>query len=266
MSQTGPVWLARINLVQQLYRSRGSGYLVAWAHRISGVMLVVYVLLHINTLSSLVSPDEFARKMQLFGSPAAVFGEWLLALPVIFHSLNGGRLLVYELFSSRHDRQLLGWVYLLSATYMGVLGYLMLLGNQQVSAHFFWLLTGIAALFFSYPVLRKVMSGPGSAGWKLHRISGSILFLLVPAHMLFMHLTPAAGRDSAVIAQRMNQPLIMVVDALLLLAILYHGGYGLIGILRDYTDRTVLIRIATVVTSLVFVLFGLKGVLLLATV
>jgi succinate dehydrogenase hydrophobic anchor subunit len=266
MNQTGPTWLSRISMIQLLHRSRGSGYLVTWAHRISGVMLVLYVLLHINTLSSLVNPDEFARKMQLFSTPAAVFGEWLLALPVIFHSLNGGRLLVYELFTSRHDRLLLGWVYLLTATYMGVLGYLMILGNQQVSAHFFWLLTGTVALLFSYPIFRKVISGPGSLGWKLHRMSAAILFLLVPAHMLFMHLTAAAGRDAAVIAQRMSEPLIIGVDALLLCAILYHGGYGLIGILRDYSDRVMLIRFVTVVTTLVFVLFGLRGILLLAAV
>lgn len=266
MSQTGPAWLVRFNRIQQLHRSRGSGYLVAWAHRISGVMLVVYVLLHINTLSSLVSPDEFARKMQMFNSPAAVFGEWLLALPVIFHSLNGGRLLIYELFSSRYDRQLLGWVYLMTATYMGVLGYLMILGNQQVSAHLFWLLTGTAAVFVSYPVLCKIRCGPGAIGWKMHRLSGVILFLLVPAHMLFMHLSPVVGRDAGVITQRMNQPLIMVVDALLLGAILYHGGYGLIGILRDYSDNVVLIRIVAAVTGLVFALFGLQGILLLASV
>lgn len=252
--------------LRSLYRANGSGYLVAWGQRISGVLLVVYVLVHINTLSSLANPEEFARKAQMFSSPAAVFAEWLLAVPVIFHCLNGGRLLIYELFTTRFDRQLLYWVYVLSFTYLGVLGYLMALGNQRVSSHLFWLLSLTGTVFVCYLVYRQVSRVHGSPGWKLHRLSAAALFLLVPAHMLFMHLNSQVGRDATVITERMNQPLIMIVDGLLLVCILYHGGYGLVGIVKDYCGNVRLVRIASVVAAIALLLFGLQGIVLMASV
>ena len=90
--------LPGVKWLQVLATAKGGSYLVTWAHRISGILLVVYVLLHINTLSSLSDPEAFSRKVEMFNSPATLFLEWLLAVPVIFHCLNGGRLLVYELY------------------------------------------------------------------------------------------------------------------------------------------------------------------------
>lgn len=251
--------------LQSLYRAKGDGYLLAWGQRISGLLLVFYVLLHVNTLSALTDPETFTRKAQLFSSPAFVFAEWLLALPVIFHCLNGGRLLLYELFTTRFDRCLREWVYKLSLTYMGVLGYLMLLGNQQVSAHLFWLLVLIGAAFISLILFKRIRSGYGSFAWKLHRISAAALFLLVPAHMLFMHLNPEVGRNVAVISERMNQPLIIVVDVLLLCSILYHAAYGTIGILRDYCAKPALVRALSVAISLIFFTFGYQGISLIVS-
>ncbi|MEJ2056775.1 MAG: hypothetical protein P8X39_02915, partial [Desulfofustis sp.] len=199
-----------------LYRSKGDGYILAWGQRISGLLLVFYVLLHINTLASLTDPEAFASKAQMFSSPVFVFAEWLLALPVIFHCLNGSRLLFYELFTTRFDRSLRGWVYLLTLTYMILLGHLMIRGNQQVSAHLFWLLVLLGAGFISFILVDRIRNGPGSFSWKLHRITAAMLFLLVPAHMLFMHLNPEVGRNVSIIVERMGQPLILVVDALLL--------------------------------------------------
>lgn len=249
-----------------LFKAKGDGYILAWGQRISGLLLVFYVLLHINTLTSLEDPEIFAGKAQMFSGPLFVFAEWLLALPVIFHCLNGSRLLLYELFTTRFDRHLRGWVYVLSFTYMVLLGYLMVLGNQQVSAHLFWLLVLIGAGFISFILFDRIRGGHGSLSWKLHRISAAMLFLLVPSHMLFMHLNPEVGRNVAVIAERLSQPLIMVVDMLLLCCILYHGAYGLIGIVRDYSESQTLIRIAGAVISVVFVIFGFQGISLIATI
>jgi len=74
-----------------------------------------------------------------------------------------------------------------------------------------------------------------------------------------MHLNPTVGRDVQVISERLNQPLIVALDTGLLVCILYHGGYGLIGILKDYLidQRTIKIAMAVVIVTLV--LFGLQG-------
>ncbi len=252
--------------LQSFYRAKGSGYILAWGQRISGLMLVFYVLLHVNTLASLSDPEAFAGKTQLFSSPAFVFAEWLLGLPVIFHCLNGSRLLFYELFSTCFDRYLRGWVYVLTLTYMALLGYLMLLGNQQISAHFFWLLALLGSGFISFILVGRIKSSPGSFSWKLHRITAAMLFLLVPAHMLFMHLNPQVGRNVSVIAERMGQPLIIFVDALLLCCILYHGAYGSIGIVRDYSENRTLVRAVSAAISIVFIFFGYQGIALIASI
>lgn len=251
--------------LRSFYRAKGEGGILVWGQRISGLLLVFYVLLHINTLSSLTDPQAFARNAQMFSSPAFAFAEWLLALPVIFHCLNGGRLLLYELFTTRFDRYLRGWIYVLSLTYMVLLGYLMILGNQQVSAHLFWLLALIGSGFVSFILFDRIRSGPGSASWKLHRVTAATLFLLIPAHMLFMHLNPEVGRDVSIIAERMGLPLISFVDVLLLCCILYHGAYGLIGIVRDYSANQTMVRAVSAAISIVFILFGFQGISLIAS-
>ncbi|MGI9535481.1 MAG: hypothetical protein ACR2PB_00320 [Desulfocapsaceae bacterium] len=243
-----------------LNQNRGKSYVVGWAHRVTGLLLLAYVLLHINTLSTLSDPEIFARKAEMFSGPLFVFLEWLLAVPVIFHCLNGGRLLVYELFTTRHDEKLLDWAGTLSIIYILLLGYLMFLGNQEVSPLFFWLTALILSLIVTFAVGQKIIKAKGSIFWKLQRMSGAFLFVLVPAHMLFMHLNPAVGRDVAMITERLNQPLIIAVDVVLLLCILYHGGYGLIGIMKDYLNDRQTIKIASAVVIIVLLLFGLQGI------
>ena len=49
---------------------------------------------------------------------------------MIFHCLNGGRLLVYEFFTTDYDELLRTWVIALSAVYLVLLGSLMVLGDQ----------------------------------------------------------------------------------------------------------------------------------------
>ena len=81
--------------------------------------------------------------------------------------------------------------------------------------------------------------------------------------MLFMHLNNYVGRDVQVITERLSISSIAVIDAILLILVLYHGGYGLIGVLKDYlTDRRIL-RAASWITILILALFGMQGVALL---
>ena len=243
-----------------LRHSRGNSYIVGWAHRLTGLILVAYVLFHINTLSFLSDPEIFTRKAEMFSGAFFVFLEWLLAIPVVLHCLNGGRLLVYEFFTTRHDEKLLAWVGTLSFVYMLLLGYLMFLGNQEVSPLFFWLTALVLSLIATCPVWQKISKVNGSVYWKLQRLSGALLFVLVPAHMLFMHLNPSVGRDVETITERLDQPLIVALDTILLVCILYHGGYGLISIMKDYLIDRRIIKIASAVVIVTLFLFGLQGI------
>ena len=95
--------LDNVPIVSFYAQTRGWPFVITWIHRISGMLMVIYIWLHIYTLSFLAEPDAYDSKMKLFGSFAFSFLEWLLAVPVIFHALNGGRLIMYEIFGSRND-------------------------------------------------------------------------------------------------------------------------------------------------------------------
>jgi succinate dehydrogenase / fumarate reductase membrane anchor subunit len=252
--------------IRSLIRAKGAPYPISWAHRIAGVLLVLYALIHINTLASLSNPEEFSRKARMFSGALPMFLEWLLALPVIFHALNGGRLCIYEIFSTKSDEVLLRWVVSLTAGFMVLLGYFMVLGNQFVTPHFFWICALIAGGAASAAMIVRLRRSASSKGWKLQRISGTLLFVLVPAHMLFMHLNPEVGRDVLMISERMAQPLIKFVDAILLSGVLFHGGYGLLTIAGDYiaTRRNRLLFSGAAV--LILLIFWLQGFILIITI
>ena len=127
--------------VQNLTRSKGWPYIAAWVHRISGVFLVIYLAFHIITLSSLQTPEKFIEKMNFFSNVFPGYLEWFLAIPVIYHSLNGGRLILYEIFGHRNDKELLKPILTISFTYLFLLAIFMVAGDQSVSPFFFCCLT-----------------------------------------------------------------------------------------------------------------------------
>ncbi|RJR53225.1 MAG: hypothetical protein C4576_01900 [Desulfobacteraceae bacterium] len=231
---------------------RGRPFLAAWAHRISGIVLVLYVWFHLLTLSALSDPARFNAYMKVFGSLPFVFLEWLLAVPVIYHALNGGRLILYELFQNRRDEIVLKWAIGLGGLYTLLLGLFMVAGDQQISAPLFWVYTAAASGCLTYIVISKLRISGASIFWKLQRISGGFLFLTASAHMLFMHLNPSTGHDAQVIIARMGNPFIKLVDVALLAAVLYHGAYGLYSIARDYLSS------AKVMTAAAALLFGVN--------
>lgn len=261
MSTSSLTKITGITYLRIMARSRGWPYIASWAHRITGVMLVIYVLFHIMTLSTLRNPDAFESKMKFFASVFPLFLEWFLAVPVIYHALNGGRLILYELFENRQDQVLLKWVLGLSVSYLLLLGLFMFMGNQTVSALFFWTYMAAASGFITYVTVTRVRLSGASINWKLQRISAAFLFLMIPAHMLYMHLDPALGRDAQVIIARMQNSFIKLIDILLVVSVLYHGAYGLIEICRDYliSKRVLLCCTAgIIVVSTYFALIGVK--------
>ena len=67
-------------------------------HRITGVALVAFLLLHLYTLSSVRGgADAFDRTMQALQRPFPKLGELLLLWAILFHGLNGFRLILINL-------------------------------------------------------------------------------------------------------------------------------------------------------------------------
>lgn len=71
----------------------------AWIyHRISGIALIAYLFLHVYSLSTLTSGKAaFEAKMSTFTSGPFLVLEWVLFIFVLFHSLNGVRIVLVDL-------------------------------------------------------------------------------------------------------------------------------------------------------------------------
>jgi len=236
-------------------RSHGWHYVISWCHRISGVGLVVYLLIHIYTLSSLQTPEVYDGKMKLLAVPIVVFLAWLSCLPVVFHALNGGRLILYESFGSRNDETMVRWTFGLTALYAAVFGLLILLKNQNVSPFFFWLLFLLTAVLAAYAVGARLWRSGHTLSWKLQRITGAFLLIAIPAHLMFSHLNPGVAHEAQAVILRMQSVFIKVVDILLAVSALYHAGYGLFSIGADYIRTRSLRRLYTAAVAVVFAAF-----------
>ena len=81
----------------------------AWIlHRISGIALISYLLLHIWSLSSLSQGKAaFEHKMALYSGTLFSILEWLLFAFVLFHAFNGIRIVIVDWADgARYHKQL----------------------------------------------------------------------------------------------------------------------------------------------------------------
>jgi succinate dehydrogenase cytochrome b556 subunit len=258
--------LNKIPYIAFYANTRGWAFILSWGHRITGLLLVVYVWFHLITLSALSSPQDYDAKMALFSSPLIVFFEWLLAIPVIFHAVNGGRLMLFEIYGYRDDTAMIRWLFVVSGVYVCLLAVFMLLGSQSASPIFFWLTAFIIAVICGYAFLAKIWRLGHSRFWKFQRASGVFLLVMIPAHFLFMHLNPAVGKDSAVIIARMQNVFIKIVDFSMVLAVVYHGGYGLFSVGKDYITSRPLQILMTLLVAVVMVLSAWIGLKVIITI
>lgn len=76
-------------------------------HRLSGVVLTLYLFVHLFTLGSVLqSPDGYDRMMALLNNPVARGLELVLVWLVLYHTLNGMRLVLLHLVPGLDQRQL----------------------------------------------------------------------------------------------------------------------------------------------------------------
>ncbi len=80
-----------------LHYKKDSG---SWAwilHRISGIALIGYLFLHVYSLSPLTKGEiAFNKMMQSYTTPFFMIMEWFLFAFVLFHSLNGIRIVIVD--------------------------------------------------------------------------------------------------------------------------------------------------------------------------
>ena len=99
-----------------LLRYRGSEGMLAWAfHRISGVAIWAFILLHILDIWLVgVNSDLYDEVLVIYASPFGRVMESLLGAALLYHALNGLRIIIMDFWPSmtRYHKQLwyLSWV------------------------------------------------------------------------------------------------------------------------------------------------------------
>jgi succinate dehydrogenase hydrophobic anchor subunit len=251
--------LYRLPVLSCYAKTRGWPYLMSWLHRVTGIGLILILTVHLCTLASEQMPD-FYNMNKAVPSSSCLFLAWASSLVVGFHALNGGRILLYELFGSRGDPGMIRWVFGLTAAYAVMVGLMMILRNQHASAFFFWLVVFFSGAVAAYVVASRTGKKRHSLLWRLQRISAAFLFITVPAYLLFSYLNPgeAAGAGEAI--ARIQHLFTRLVALTLAAGALYHAGYGLFSIAADYTHST---AARTGITAIIFVLIAALAVLAL---
>ena len=100
----------------------------AWIyHRISGIALIGYIFLHIYSLSPLTKGEiSFNQKMATYSTPFFMFIEWILFAFVLFHSLNGIRIVIVDWADgARYHKQLYKFTWVAAVILFFAMGFVM---------------------------------------------------------------------------------------------------------------------------------------------
>ena len=114
-----------------LFRYRGGEGMLAWAfHRVSGIAIWAFIILHVVDIY-LVGGDPRAYDdiLAIYASPIGRVGEVLLGAALLYHALNGLRILIIDLWPAmtKHHRALwyASWVIFVAVFIPGALIILM---------------------------------------------------------------------------------------------------------------------------------------------
>ena len=256
----------KIPVLSYYANSRGWSFLISWGHRLAGLTLVGYMLAHIYTLSLLFTPATFDADMRFLHNFVFTFLEWTVAIPVIFHSLNGGRLILYELFHVRAEEIMIRWMAVLGLIYIFIVGLFFVQEGPQTSATIFWSITVVISLIVCFIVFKKIWVTGNSILWKLQRVTGALMLPMVIGHMVFMHMNYLTGHDSKTILLRMQNPFIKGMDFALIILLLLHAGYGVFSVIADYLKPGPVLKALTaliVIAMAISAFFGIRLVVAL---
>ncbi|SYZ74013.1 putative succinate dehydrogenase membrane subunit [Candidatus Zixiibacteriota bacterium] len=99
------------NAYQDATLNKNAGTFAFWFHRLSGIGLAVYLILHTYVLSSAISGKEsFSDRMGAVQNPLFAFLEIFLIAGVFFHMLNGLRISICDFFGLTRAHKLFFWI------------------------------------------------------------------------------------------------------------------------------------------------------------
>ena len=110
-----------------LYKWRTGG--ISWIlHRVTGVGITVYLLIHILTVSNLLKGETaFNKAMETVQQPIFILGEIALLGAIVFHALNGIRILIIDFGKGSLYQKKLFWIFMVLAAIIFAIGTLPIL-------------------------------------------------------------------------------------------------------------------------------------------
>lgn len=83
---------------RERYLGRGLGVWAFWLHRLTGLAIALYLLMHIVVISSVVGGTKnFDAAMTFLKAPTFVLLEMGLIAAILIHGFNGLRILAFDL-------------------------------------------------------------------------------------------------------------------------------------------------------------------------
>lgn len=100
--------------------------------------------------------------------------------------------------------------------------------------------------------------------WLLHRITGLILVVGLFYHFIFMHFMGHDNYSYEAVIQRLSEPSWKLFNIVFLFSAIYHGFYGLNGLVSEYIKGERLkkfFKIIFLILPLALAFFGVKIVM-----
>ena len=96
--------------VQPVQRYKMRVGMFAWIlHRLTGLALVGYLVVHIWGLKAITNPDAYNALITSYHAPIFKVGEFLLLGAVVYHSLNGMRIVLIDFMGWSPNQRKLFW-------------------------------------------------------------------------------------------------------------------------------------------------------------
>ena len=88
--------------MREIYTYRGGPGMIAWAlHRVAGVGIILFLALHIFDIFLMGAGEQiFNRLLVLYRHPLFRTTELVLLFGLLYHALNGLRIILLDLFPS----------------------------------------------------------------------------------------------------------------------------------------------------------------------
>jgi succinate dehydrogenase / fumarate reductase, cytochrome b subunit len=84
--------------------------MLAWMfHRLSGLAIVFYLIVHVWGLRALTSPAAYNELIAGYHAPIFKLGEFLLLCAVVYHALNGLRIVLIDFVGWSPQQRRLFW-------------------------------------------------------------------------------------------------------------------------------------------------------------